>query len=64
MAKTGANLAGGECMERHAHLDRVMHWRIEGEGTQRLKIITIGVVERESDFAPASGLGWGEQRCS
>jgi hypothetical protein len=30
---------------------------IEGEGTQNSKVITIGVVERETDFAPESGLG-------
>ncbi|MGT2455327.1 ISKra4 family transposase [Cupriavidus basilensis] len=30
---------------------------IEGEGTQPSKVITVGVIERKADFAPASGLG-------
>ena len=30
---------------------------IEGEGVQPSKVITVGVVERQDSFAPASGLG-------
>ena len=30
---------------------------IEGEGAQPSKVITVGVIEREDSFAPASGLG-------
>ena len=30
---------------------------IEGEGSQPSKVITVGVIEREDRFAPASGLG-------
>jgi len=30
---------------------------IEGEGAQPSKVITVGIVEREDNFAPASGMG-------
>ena len=30
---------------------------IEGEGERSSRIITVGVIERDDEFAPSSGLG-------